>query len=99
MEKLILHYIDETMKAVNISKTVTHLSNKINMTYNYITDEISFDAKRITKVMKNYPHISLKDYVITFTLHELGHALDRENLLKSYDQTVHLYKLRRTLNQ
>lgn len=86
------------MDKVNINKKVIHVSNNINMTYNYLTDEISFDSKRIEQNLKHYPHISLEEYVTTFILHELGHSLDRDNLLQSYDQTVEWFHLSKTLN-
>lgn len=97
MEKTIIQYIDTSANKVNLSKEIISLSNGVNMTYNYLTDEISFDARRIAHILNHYPHISLKDYVTTFTLHELGHSLDRDNLLQSYDQTVEWYKLSNSL--
>jgi len=93
VEKTIFQYIDAIATKVELPKEIISLSNGVNMTYNYLTDEISFDARRIAHILNHYPHISLKDYVTTFTLHELGHSLDRDNLLQSYDQTVEWYKL------
>lgn len=93
MEKIIFQYIDTITNKLDLPKEIISLSNGVNMTYNYLTDEISFDAQRITHILNHYPHISLKDYVTTFTLHELGHSLDRDNLFESYDQTVEWYKL------
>lgn len=93
MQKTIFQYIDTIANKVNIPKEIISLSNGVNMTYNYLTDEISFDARRIAHILNHYPHISLKDYVTTFTLHELGHSLDRDNLFQSYDQTVEWYEL------
>ncbi len=98
MQNKILHHINFTMDKVNIYKKVINVSNNINMTYNYLTDEISFDSKRIEQNLKRYSHISLQEYVTTFTLHELGHSLDRENLLQSYDQTVEWCHLSNTLS-
>src|SRR5699024_3575620 len=98
MHNTILKYINSTMKVVNINKEVISISNNINMTYNYLTDRISFDSNRIAHILNDYPHISLKEYVITFTLHELGHSLDRECLLASYDQTIKWHKLSKKLS-
>lgn len=97
MPKEITKYIYATMQEVNIVKNILSLSNNINMTYNYLTDEISFDSNRIAHILNYYPHISLKNYITTFTLHELGHAIDRENLLKSYDQTLECFRLSKRL--
>lgn len=99
MKNKISDYITETMQEVQLPKKVESLSNNINMTYNYITDKISFDPSRIQYNLKKYPLISLKDYVITFTLHELGHSLDRDNLLNSYEQTLEWFKLSKKLNK
>lgn len=93
MEETVFKYIDTVARKVDLPKEIISLSNGVNMTYNYLTDEISFDARRIAHILNHYPHISLKDYVTTFTLHELGHSLDRDNLLQSYDQTVKWYEL------
>lgn len=97
MHNTVQQYINVTMEQVKIFKKVIDSSNKINMTYNYITDEISYDYKRIAQILRHHPQISLEEYVITFTLHELGHALDRKNLLNSYDQTLEWYKLSKKL--
>lgn len=97
MNSKIYEYIILTMQKLNINKDIVSVSNNINMTYNYLTDEISFDSKRIAQNVKHYPHISLKDYVTTFTLHELGHSLDQENLLRSYDQTLEWYEVSQKL--
>lgn len=94
---LVRKQIVSTMQEVNVFKKINHIPNGINMTYNYLTDEISFDSKRIKQILERYPHISLEEYVTTFTLHELGHALDRENLLLSYDQTLEWYNLSKEL--
>ncbi|MFK9094445.1 integrase [Bacillus salipaludis] len=66
------------------------------MSYNFILDYIGYDGKRIDEAIKEMQApISLKWYIQAFTLHELGHAIDRKALLDSLTQTFEYYEMKK----
>lgn len=84
------------MRIVGIELEIEQEVSGINMSYNFITDKISYDPERIYEAKKElHKPISLETYLQIFTLHELGHALDRESLLHSLDETLEIFDMKR----
>lgn len=72
-------------------------SKGINMSYNFIHDRIGVDIARIQEARKELASpVSLKTYIEVMTLHELGHAADREALLESMPWTIEVYNLKKS---
>ncbi|MFD1705314.1 integrase [Siminovitchia sediminis] len=95
MNKNIKKWILFTQHVAGMELPVKQENSGINMSYNFIFHYIGYDATRIESAIKKEVHgISLDDYVKTFSLHELGHALDRESLLASLDRTIEIYELK-----
>lgn len=70
----------------------------INMSYNFIHDRIGVDIARIQKARKELSSpVSLKTYIEVMTLHELGHATDREALLDSLPWTIEAYNMKKAV--
>ncbi|VEF48220.1 Uncharacterised protein [Bacillus freudenreichii] len=87
--------IQSTLTAVGMDVEIQEELSGINMSYNFILHYIGYDVIRIKSAIKEVPDaISLEDYLKTFTLHELGHAIDRESLLGSLDRTIEIYKMK-----
>lgn len=93
--KYIKELILRTIGSVGMELDVKLEQSGINMSYNFILHYISFDAMRIkTAVKELQQEITIEDYIKTFSLHELGHAIDRDALLASLDKTVEIYDLK-----
>ncbi|MBM7713206.1 hypothetical protein JOC94_000172 [Bacillus thermophilus] len=87
--------IEDTLFAVGMDVEIKHEQCGINMSYNFILHYIGFDAKRIQTAMKAIkPGVTLEQYVKAFTLHELGHALDRDALFGSLTRTMEVYDIK-----
>src|SRR5699024_2847356 len=55
-----------------------------------------YDPDRIYEAKKElHTPISLEKYIQIFTLHELGHALDRDALLNSLDKTLEIFEMKK----
>lgn len=92
--------IEDTMDAVGMDVEIRHEPCGINMSYNFILHYVGFDAKRIqTAIGEVKPPVTLEQYVQTFTLHELGHAMDREALLDSLPRTMESYEIKHTCSK
>ncbi|MGX9136380.1 integrase [Rummeliibacillus sp. JY-2-4R] len=67
----------------------------INMSYNFIRNYIGFDAKRLEEAKNELQSlVPLEVYVKTITMHELGHAIDREALLASLSKTLEFFEMK-----
>ena len=68
----------------------------VNMSYNFIYDRIGVDIARVQEAKKELAlPVSLKTYIEVMTLHELGHAADREALLESLPWTIEVYNIKK----
>src|SRR5690606_41628913 len=66
----------------------------VNMSYNFITNVVSFDANRLVEAADELSSIPFDQYVKTITLHELGHAIDRPALDASLTRTLDYFNMR-----
>jgi hypothetical protein len=88
--------IQSTIRAVGIEIELKQKHTGVNMSYNFILDYIGYDLKRIEEAIKEMQaQVSLKSYIKAFTLHELGHALDRKALLDSLTKTLEFYEMKK----
>ncbi|MEC1525783.1 integrase [Neobacillus niacini] len=88
--------IQSTIRAVGIEIELKQEHTGVNMSYNFILDHIGYDVKRIEEAIKEMQaQVSLKSYIKAFTLHELGHALDRQALLESLSKTLEFYEMKK----
>jgi len=67
----------------------------VNMSYNFIGHYISIDEKRLIEAKEEilFP-ISLETYINILTIHELGHAMDRDNLMATIDRTIEIFEMK-----
>jgi hypothetical protein len=95
LEKEIRKMVRETLAAAGMDMEVRREHCGINMSYHFIFHYVGFDPIRIqTAIQETSPAVTLEQYVKTFALHELGHALDRQALLDSLDRTAEIYKMK-----
>lgn len=95
--KHIKKLIQKTMDTVGLNLKIKQQRTGINMSYNFIGEYVGYDVKRVTEARNEFfSHISLDSYIKTFTLHELGHALDQSTLIKSLPQTIKMIETKRT---
>lgn len=88
--------IQSTIRAVGIDLELKEKHTGVNMSYNFILDYIGYDSKRIEEAIKEMQdQVSLKSYIQAFTLHELGHALDRKALMDSLTKTLEFYEMKK----
>ncbi|WHY86713.1 integrase [Neobacillus novalis] len=94
--KWIEQLIQATIRTVGIDIELKHQITGVNMSYNFILDYLGYDDKRIEEaIMEMQESVSLKSYIQAFTLHELGHALDRNALLDSLTKTLEYYDMKK----
>jgi len=86
--------IHSTIKATGLTIMLKEDHSGVNMSYNFITNVVSFDAKRLVEAAGELSSIPFDQYVKTITLHELGHALDRPALDASLDRTLDYFDMR-----
>ncbi|AMX00260.1 integrase [Rummeliibacillus stabekisii] len=87
--------IQSIMEVVNIGKELREDQSGINMSYNFIGDYVSFDPSRLLKANDELTHrVSIEEYVKAITIHELGHAMDRDALLASLTRTFEIFDLK-----
>ncbi len=71
----------------------------INMSYNFILNYLGYDVHRIGEAIKEMQvPVPLESYIKAFTLHELGHALDRKALMESLPKTIQYYEIKKAHN-
>jgi hypothetical protein len=94
--KWIEQLIQSTIRNVGIDIELKQQITGINMSYNFIFDYIGYDDIRIEEAIKEMRDpVSLQSYIKAFTLHELGHALDRNALLDSLTKTLEFYDMKK----
>lgn len=88
--------IQLTMKIVDFDVEIKHEYSGVNMTYDFIHNYVGFDAQRLEEARKELPiNVPFAVYIITFTLHELGHAIDRKTLLDSLPRLIEIYEMKK----
>ena len=94
-DKDIFNLITSTIQAVAMEIAVKQDESGINMSYNFIKNCVGFDAYRLVEAWKEIEAaIPLEQYVKTLTMHELGHAMDRETLMQSLDRTLEIMEIK-----
>ncbi|MDN4492038.1 integrase [Ureibacillus aquaedulcis] len=94
-DEYLYQLITSTIQAVGMENEVKQDESGINMTYNFISNCVGFDAFRLVEAWKEIEAaIPLEQYVRTLTMHELGHAIDREALQKSLDRTLEIMEIK-----
>ncbi|MFC7685896.1 integrase [Ureibacillus sp. GCM10028918] len=94
-DEYLYQLITSTIQAVGMENEVKQDESGINMTYNFISNRVGFDAFRLVEAWKEIEAaIPLEQYVKTLTMHELGHAMDREALQQSLDRTIEIIELK-----
>lgn len=94
-EDYLYQLIASTIHAVGMTNELKVEVCGINMSYNFITDKVGFDPKRLVEAWKEIKAaIPLEKYLQALTMHELGHALDREALQKSLDRTLEIMEMK-----
>lgn len=95
-EKELYDAIYAVIQAVGMTVTIKQDHSGINMSYNFIGDYVGFDAKRLIEARNELElPISLEVYVKTMTLHELGHAMDRDALQASLPRTIEIFTMKK----
>lgn len=94
-EKNLYHLINSTIHAVGMENELKQDDSGINMTYNFITNSVGFDEMRLVEAWKEIEAaVPFEQYVKTLTMHELGHAVDREALQQSLDRTLEIIEIK-----
>lgn len=87
--------INSTIQATGLTILLEEDHTGINMSYNFITNVVSFDADRLVEAAGELSGIVPFDiYVKIITLHELGHAIDRPALDASLNRTLDFFDMR-----
>ena len=88
-----------TIDAVGMQTELKKDDCGINMSYNFIGDYVGFDGKRLVEAWQEMQvDIPFEQYVTTLTMHELGHAIDREALQASLDRTLEIMDMKNSLS-
>ena len=92
----IVALIESTIHAVNMDVELKRESTGVNMMYDFIKDEVLVDISRVQKACKELPEpMPLETYLRILTIHELGHAMDRQALLDSLERTKEIIMMKR----
>lgn len=95
-KKKIRKLIESTIKKVDMKVATGVQRTGVNMSYDYIEDRVYVDCDRVIKAhMEMKTSITIDVYIKTLTIHELGHAIDRESLLSSMNRMIEIAKLKR----
>ena len=87
--------IQSTVKEVEMDIELKKDNSGINMSYNFIGDYIGVDLNRLVAAKDEMTlPIPLELYVKILTIHELGHAIDRQALMATMDRTVEIYHMK-----
>lgn len=91
----IQQWIQSTMDAVGMDIELKQMNNGINMSYNFIFNNVGYDVKRVQEVLAETP-ISPEAYIKALTIHELGHAVDRKALMDSLERTIEIFEMKKS---
>jgi len=96
-EKYIHQLISSTMHDVLMDVELKRDNSGINMSYNFIGNYVGFDVNRLQEASSEVQTlISLESYIKIITIHELGHAIDRDALLASLSRTLEIYNTKKS---
>lgn len=91
-ETYIQQLIKSTMQAVGMEVELKQDNSGINMSYNFIGHYVGFDVNRLVEASEEMQlPISLELYIKIITMHELGHAIDRDALLNTLSRTLEIF--------
>lgn len=93
----IQQWIQSTMDAVGMDIELKQMNNGINMSYNFIFNNVGYDVKRVQEVLAETP-ISPEAYIKALTIHELGHAVDRKALMDSLERTIEIFEMKKAIH-
>lgn len=89
--------ISSTLHDVLMDVELKQDNSGINMSYNFIGNYVGFDVNRLQEASAEVQTlISLESYIKIITIHELGHAIDRDALLASLSRTLEIYKTKKS---
>ncbi|MCM3389576.1 integrase [Ureibacillus chungkukjangi] len=95
-DNYLYNLIASTILAVGMTNELKQDESGINMTYNFISNCVGFDAERLVEAWQEIEAaIPFEQYVRALTMHELGHAIDREALQKSLDRTLEIMEIKK----
>lgn len=92
----ILQLVEQTMATLHFFVDIKEDDSGINMSYNFIHHYVGIDVERIQEAIHEltFP-VSLDAYIQAFTMHELGHAMDREALLVALPKMIDVFEMKR----
>ncbi|MGN7476819.1 integrase [Solibacillus silvestris] len=94
-DKYLHELISSIILATGLNIALEQDHTGVNMSYNFITDIVSFDADRLVEAAGELcSEVPFDIYVKAITLHELGHALDRPALEASLTRTLDFFEMR-----
>lgn len=97
VERQIKQWICSTIETVGMPLELIEQTNGINMSYNFIEDFVGVDLNRVQEAQIELASpVPLGTYIQIMTLHELGHAMDREALLESLPRTIQIHKMKKS---
>jgi hypothetical protein len=92
----IVAIIESTIQDVKMDVELKREKTGVNMMYDFIKDEVLVDIARVQKACLELPEpMPLETYLRILTIHELGHAMDRQALLDSLDRTKEIIMRKR----
>lgn len=88
--------IISTIQSANMDIKLKVEQTGVNMMYDFIKDEVLVDVDRVQAACMELPDpMALETYVRILTIHELGHAMDREALQSSLQRAIELYEAKK----
>ncbi|QQZ09960.1 integrase [Heyndrickxia vini] len=96
-EKQIHQWIQATIDTVGMDIELKQMHNGINMSYNFIFNNVGYDVKRVGEALtETKTPISPEAYIKALTIHELGHAVDRKALMNSLERTIEIFEMKKS---
>lgn len=85
------------MNTVGMELQLIEQNTGVNMSYDFIKDFVGVDLSRAQEAWNELAFsVPFETYIKVMTLHELGHAADREALLDSLPRTIQIYKMKKS---
>jgi|GEM_PF-434685 len=95
-KKQLKNLICAVVAEVQMDAGVCEQSTGVNMSYDFIQNRVYFDFYRVQEArLEMDDPVSLEQYIRSLTIHELGHAMDRETLLASMPRMIEIAKVKR----
>ncbi|MFJ8063174.1 integrase [Psychrobacillus sp. NPDC096426] len=96
-ETYIHQLIGSTLNDVGMNVELKQDNSGVNMSYNFIGNYVGFDVNRLIEACDEMQTpISLELYIKIITIHELGHAMDRDALLESVSRTLEIFNTKKS---